>query len=356
MSDSIPRLLNGLTGLTLVATLASAASAEVVDVYLLAGQSNAGGHGYVDQAHSTFGGGTPQNNLVGLGQTQYLNPQQGVQYFFRRGANPSNAAPVLYDVQTDGFTASQADAPHYNVNAGNPAQLGSLFDGTNDGVNNPDGIHPFGPELTFGQRIRELNPDRPVAIIKYSQGATDLVNDWNPTPGRSYDIATRADAGHSYAGFIQTVNLGLQKLTAAGDTPRIRGMLWLQGENDAGLSSADYATRLAGFIKAVREDVDTPNMPFAIGQLYENNRAFDSIRDAQMQVAQADPFSVFIPSTGLGADSTFGGTLHFNTAAQLEFGRRYADGLAPLSVPEPAGASLVIGTGLLLARRRRAAA
>ncbi len=293
--------------------LIAAASADHYEVYVLAGQSNAGGHGYVSRSFSQF---SPQGDdgLLELGKSSYLEPQPDTLFIHWRGGNPSTARPVLWDARSDGWIPMRAGYSLYGYNSANPAQLGAEV------VN-----HPFGAEVTFAERIREGRPGRKVAVIKYSQGATGFgtaaaPGAWDPAAGRTYDISTNANAGHCYAGLLELVQSSLQSLTQQGHTHEIRGMMWHQGENDSALSTAVYKDRLKEFIGAIRTDFAKPELPFLIGELIQTSYA--NTRAAQQQAAAETPGAAFISSVALKGDST---AIHFDTPGQLDFGRRYAE-------------------------------
>ncbi len=297
------------------------ARADHYDVYLLAGQSNAGGHGYVSREFSQF---SPQGDdgLVELGQSAYLQPQPDTLFIHWRGGNPGPARPVLWDARSDGWIPLRAGYPLYGYNSGNPGQLGAEI---------PN--HPFGAEVTFAERIREGRPGRKVALIKYTQGATALgtaaaPGGWDPAAGRSYDFGTYANAGHCYAGLLQLIQGSLQQLTAQGHTHEIRGMMWHQGEADSGLSTAVYKDRLKEFIAAIRADLGKPELPFLIGELIQSSYA--NTRAAQQQAAAETGNAAFISSVALQGDST---TIHFDTTGQLDFGRRYAERMLRFGPP-----------------------
>lgn len=289
------------------------AQADHYDVYILAGQSNAGGHGYVSREFSQF---SPQGDdgLLELGKSSYLQPQPETLFIHWRGGNPGDARPVLWEARSDGWIPMKAGYSLFGYNSSSPELLGP------ETVN-----HPFGAEVTFVERIREGRPGRKVAMIKYTQGATGLgtaaaPGAWDPAAGRSYDIATGANAGHCYAGLLELVAGSLRTLTGQGHTHGIRGMLWHQGENDSGLSTAVYKDRLKEFIGAIRSDLGTPELPFLIGELIQTSYA--NTRSAQRQAAAETPNAYFISSVALQGDST---SIHFDTTGQLDFGRRYAE-------------------------------
>ncbi len=283
------------------------------EVYILAGQSNAGGHGYVSREFSQF---SPMGDdgLVELGKTRYLEEQPGVIFNHWRGGNPSAGRPVLWDARSDGWIPMKAGYSLFGYNSTNPGALGA------ETVN-----HPFGAEVTFAERMRQARPGRKVAVIKYSQGATSLgtaaaPGAWDFTAGRSYNFNTFANAGHCYAGLLQLVRTSLEDLTQQGHTHEIRGMIWHQGEADSGLSTAVYKERLKEFITAIRVDLGKPGLPFLIGELIQSNYA--NTRAAQQQAAAETEGAEFISSIALKPDST---VIHFDTIGMLDFGRRYAE-------------------------------
>lgn len=297
-----------------MAILASPLSrAEHYDVYILAGQSNAGGHGYVSREFSQFSP-NGDDGLVELGKTRYLEARPDSIFIHWRGGNPHASQPVLWDARSDGWIPMKAGYSLFGYNSANPAGLGA------ETIN-----HPFGAEVTFAERIRQARPGRKVAVIKYSQGATTLGTTaapgaWDFTTGRSYDISSYANAGHCYAGLLQLVASSLQTLTQQGHTHELRGMIWHQGESDSGLSTAVYKQRLQDFIAAIRGDLGKPALPFLIGELIQGNYA--NTRAAQQQAATDTAGAEFISSAGLKPDST---DIHFDTTAMLDFGRRYAE-------------------------------
>lgn len=294
-------------------TLIVTASADHYEVYVLAGQSNAGGHGYVSRAFSQF---SPQGDdgLLELGKSSYLEPQPDTLFIHWRGGTPNAGRPVLWEARSDGWIPMKAGYSLFGYNSSAPDQLGAEI------VN-----HPFGAEVAFAKRIREGRPGRKVAVIKYSQGNTTLgtaaaPGAWDPAAGRSYNIATLANAGHCYRGLLDLVSQSLAALSQQGHTHELRGMLWHQGESDSGQPTAVYKDRLKEFIEAIRADLGKPDLPFLIGELIQSG--YVNIRLAQRQAAAEMPNAFFVSSVALQGDST---TIHFDTLGQLDFGRRYAE-------------------------------
>jgi hypothetical protein len=284
---------------------------------VLAGQSNAGGHGYVSREFAWF---SPQGDdcLVELGKTAWLAAQPDTLFNHWRGGTPTAARPVLWDARSDGWIPLRAGYSLFGYNATAPSQLGA------ETIN-----HPFGAEVTFAERIRAARTGRNVAMIKYTQGGTGLgtaaaPGAWDPAAGRTYNIGSFANAGHCYRGLLDLVRDSLGELERQGHEVELRGMLWHQGENDSGLGTTVYKERLLGFIAAIREDLGNPELPFVIGELIQSQSGYAAVRAAQKQAAAETPRTAFVSAVGLQGDST---AIHFDTTGQMELGRRYAEAM-----------------------------
>ena len=79
----------------------------------------------------------------------------------------------------------------------------------------------FGMEIGFAQSMIKTQPETKLALIKGSQGGTNLRSDWKP--GTKGDSESQ---GPLYREFIKTIQMATEKLTKRGDTFTIRGFLW----------------------------------------------------------------------------------------------------------------------------------
>lgn len=195
----------------------------------------------------------------------------------------------------------------------------------------------FGPEIGFGRRIQARFPDRRIAIIKHAWSGTDLHSAWEPNrPGRQYLT------------FMDTVKAGLSGLKQQGYTPVIRGMLWQQGESDAKTieTARAYGENLAHLITKIRESIQTPEMLFAYGHVlpaadYSNkNSPVAVLRQQQRQVSETSCHifstrgALLVKTDGLSLRSDDRDTphpndvVHFGTMGTLELGQRFADSIA----------------------------
>lgn len=187
----------------------------------------------------------------------------------------------------------------------------------------------FGPEIYFG-RLMAAQSQGPIAIIKYSQGSTNLAHDWakgDTTGKRLYDGNSQFD------GFIEFVHDRLAELEAQGHTYQIDGMIWMQGESDVPAEyNAQYAANLEQFISDVRADI--ADMPIVIGRIHHRGTPPNgvpnvaTVRDAQVAVADAhgdvdwvdtDSFSIFTQNN------------HFDNAGQRDLGTAMAQKMLALT-------------------------
>ncbi|MEI7955710.1 MAG: sialate O-acetylesterase [Verrucomicrobiota bacterium] len=280
LSDNLRRQTAGLLVGLLV--LAATARAEHYEVFLLAGQSNMDGRG-------------AKRDLVG-DLAQWARPQPQVLINFRAGGLHR---PLTL---SNGFKPL---APGYSGTPG--AKQGGLPSAT------------FGPEVSLGAVLAEGLPGKNVALIKCAEGGTNLLKDWAP-----------GEKGKLYEQFIGFVGQALKDLQARGDTCTLRGMAWHQGEGDASLPADKYHVLLTEFIQRVRADLNARDLPFVIGEVYDNGRR-DTVRESQRATSLTVPHTALASAQGLKTSDN--GT-HFDAASQIELGKRFAQAMLPLLAPD----------------------
>jgi hypothetical protein len=277
--------LTVIGSLALLVSVASDLHAGAVRVYLVAGQSNADGRA----------------SIAGLAPPL---------------ANPLTSVPIFYD---DDFTAEGAHWQDLR-----PGMSGGYGQST-------DGRSLFGPELAFGHSLHDSMPDDPMAIIKYAYGGTNLDVQWNP----GVDGEPR---GLHFANFLSTVQAGLASMSP-GDVPIISGMIWMQGESDAGNAamSQSYEENLTNLIEVVRDELDAPYLPFVVGQI-ANAKPYaygPQVQQAQYNVSRAVPHTALVLTGDLGLKSD---NVHYDTSGQLALGQRFADEMRRLGIHPPGDA------------------
>lgn len=253
------------------------ARADQYEIFLLAGQSNMDGRANA-------------NDLKG-DLEQYAKP------------NPD----ILIR-----FSAGGLHRPLTGIQGFQPLQPG--FTGATGKAQLPP-TKTFGPEVSFGPAIATALPGKHVLLIKYVEGGTNLRSDWNPN-----------EKGKLYENFIRFVRATQDMLKARGDSGRIRGMLWHQGESDAGQRAGQYQAALTGLIDRVRGDLGLKELPFVIGQVYDNGKRGNVISD-EKATAKAVSHTGFAEADGLKTGDP--GT-HFDARSQIELGKRFAREMARL--------------------------
>lgn len=249
-------------------------AADACDIIILIGQSNMDGRGAIADLPPTLKEPNPQFLIY------YRNP------------------PFV----SDGW---QPLAPGFSIA---PGFKGKTLPGTT-----------FGCELTFAPALATALPHFHIALLKASKGGTSLAKDWQPgVTGQT------ASQGPCYQNFLSSVTAALPALP--GGPHHIRGVVWHQGESDAGLASGEYEKLLITFIARVREDLSLPDLPFVIGEVYDNQKR-DHVRADEQATAHVVPHTAFVSCSGL---VTFDQGTHFDAAGQMELGKRYAEAMAAL--------------------------
>ena len=184
-----------------------------IDVYLIGGQSNATGQGYMRNIPTSY----KIDTSVHFYYSRYLNSGQGA------------------DTWCGLCQASESK-------------------------------DKFGIEIGFGTALKKHFPQREIALIKHGLSGSNLYAQWNP------GNRPNEKQGTEYAKFIATVKAGLTKLKEQGYTPIIRAMVWQQGEGDArdvaGMeNSRRYGENLRNLILEVRKELSAPEMLFIYGKV-----------------------------------------------------------------------------------------
>lgn len=211
----------------------------------------------------------------------------------------------------------------------------------------------FGPELGFA--LEMAGRSRPVYLIKYYATGMPLHHGWNgnvwvggePCPGRrNFHPGAKADdpnQGTLYRAMLAEFRAGLSSLKQGGDTPVIRGFLWMQGEQDSKheLSATTYAASLRQLHDRLVEDIGAGvRMPMVFGQVLPHDPALERFThrmEIRAQMAVADSRSGHagaIPGVRMVSTDGFGllpDTVHYNADGQLRLGRAFAKALEAMS-------------------------
>ena len=275
-----------------------------IDVYLIAGQSNA----------------------VGFG-------------------SDSLSASILNDARyTDGFN----DVLYYGVGESNvfnelvPVKVGLGKNATS-----------VGAEVGIAAAV--AGNGRTSAVIKHAIGGSYLypTTDGNvsqnygtwtsPSYIDKYDIDTNGNKmGDIYEDFIKTVTNGIKLLKAEGYTPVVKGVWWMQGEAETPYEARAkaYEELLTMLISDMRYDIgaivdaDTSSLPFVMGKITRNpDPAYTpyehvkTVNEAQIAVTSKVGNTFIVDTAGLKQLDSW----HFCADAQHWLGEQFINTLATAS-------------------------
>jgi len=252
------------------------ACAEDYHLYLLAGQSN----------------------MDGRGKNSDLTKEQ---------ARPSKGAIIFYNNPPHASDGWQPLEPGYSIA---PKYKGGLPSKT------------FGPELGFVAALTKAQTDQKIALIKGSKGGTNLRKDW--APGEKGKPETQ---GPRYRFFIEAITKAKAALEKEGHSFQLKGLIWHQGESDSKTNSETHQKRLAELMARLRSDLNAPNLPFVLGEVFDNGKR-DKVRTAIQDAAKADPACGLVSAQGL---STWDAGTHFDAKSQWTLGERFAEEMLKLT-------------------------
>lgn len=179
----------------------------------------------------------------------------------------------------------------------------------------------FGPEIGFAHTFLESESLDQLWLVKYAVGGSSLLAweaDWSSERAA---IADDADKGPLYQRLLRHFEQVTQD-----EEVEVLACLWMQGESDSRFqqAAADYQANLKRLIARIRADLDQAEMRFVIGLVNPSGAKFahlSTVRAAQRLVAETVPNVSFVDTAGL---SKHDDKLHYDTAGQLELGRRFA--------------------------------
>ena len=179
-----------------------------------------------------------------------------------------------------------------------------------------DNLGNFGPELSFGARLRKsLGGLDGIAIVKFTHSGAQGP-DWFP---QGSPEARR----NLYPKFTAFIREALEDLTRQGYEGTLEGVFWHTGENDTyfGPYQRKYAEWMQQLIAQVRLEFKQPALPWYIseqhpGAIWKNMAAINSGLES---LARPDNGIVVIPTAHLPH-----GRVHFGTKGTLLLGEEMA--------------------------------
>lgn len=175
----------------------------------------------------------------------------------------------------------------------------------------------FGPEIGIARTILTKNPDTDLAIFKVAFSGTSLIADW------------AADAA-CWTSFASQYEKAIAAAEANGIALRPKGFVWVQGESDATPErAAAYADALAGLIARVRELTGEPRLIARVGFNtkfgHGKKELVPQVVDAQRLAAARDPLTDYVDTS----EATIANAAHYDTAGTLYVGELFGKALLP---------------------------
>lgn len=179
---------------------------------------------------------------------------------------------------------------------------------TFDGADNAG----VGSGLAFAESLLARDPKARIGLIPCAVGGTSIEL-WQKG-AKLYEAALR--------------RARLARQTTAPVKGTIRGVLWLQGEANANEKDLPgHEARLLKLMDDLRADLEMPDLPFiacTIGEFKTDSRAINraAMNKLLLALPTQRPHTACVDARDL--KTHIGDSVHFDTAAQNEIGRRYA--------------------------------
>lgn len=273
------------------------------DVYYLGGQSNMDGYGFTAELDDDARGSTP-TVLIYTGQPALDN---------ETGSSVGKWQPL---------------GPGFGTGFKSDGETNELSD-------------RFGPELYFGRTLAERDPERRIALVKYSLGGSGLANgvgygNWHPD-------FVGGDGKNQYDHALKTLQNAFSHADIDGDGAPDRlipaGILWMQGEADAYESQAaadEYLANLTRLMDLLRAALRVDDLPVVLGKITDSGMADDgtvmdyigTVQAAQQQYAEDDACAALVTVTddlGYIEDGW-----HYDSDGFVRLGRAFAESMLEL--------------------------
>lgn len=141
----------------------------------------------------------------------------------------------------------------------------------------------WGSEAEFFRQFKAANPSADVYLVKMGVDSSPM----SPAGPEACWLPSATELFTTMTGYV---NAAKAALYAAGLTPAVKGVLFMQGEEDAeeNTESAAYETNLTAFIAGVRSSWGDANTEVILGRILDRRTYSSVVRTAQETVAAAD--------------------------------------------------------------------
>ena len=213
----------------------------------------------------------------------------------------------------------------------------------------------FGPEVGFARGLRAAGRTAPVYLVKFNRSGQGLHAGWDggrwagpgSGPGRATfhpgDTPEDPDVGLHYRAWLEQVRAATADLSTQGLTPVLRGVVWMQGEQDSKqeLAAQGYATNLRRLRARLGADLGAPALPWVYGQVLPHEpalprfsnrtelRASMAALDARSAAPDATPGMWMVPTEGM---PLLADTVHYDAIGQQRLGLAFAAAMVELQL------------------------
>jgi hypothetical protein len=200
----------------------------------------------------------------------------------------------------------------------------------------------FGPELSFGKRLKELYPNDKIAIIKYARGGSSIDSVIAREYG-SWEIDFKGKNGiNQFDHFLTTLNGALSQCDIDGDGREDelvpQGIIWMQGESDAlnEQTAIRYFDNLKRLMDLIRASFRVDDLPVVIGKISdsygeEDGRVWDYgelVQYAQEKYAKTDKNAAIVRSTMY---YNYSDPYHYDSKGYIDLGIKFAEAVYRLN-------------------------
>ena len=180
----------------------------------------------------------------------------------------------------------------------------------------------FGPEIGLARYLYAKQHHR-LAIVKVAFSGTNVADDW--------DHSGKEKRGACYRSLVKETKSAIKAAQANGRELKLRALVWVQGESDANKTDAvTYEKNLGVMIQSLRKDLNAPKMIILLGVNTKyrkgKNLFMPKIIQAQQSLAGYTSRCEYVDTS----TAPIANQSHFNTKGTLEVGVLFAKGLVKL--------------------------
>lgn len=194
-----------------------------------------------------------------------------------------------------------------------------------------------GPEVALGHTLADAG--RHVAFVKHAVGGTDLYSYWYP--GETASEPGQGDGWTTLVASMRDASAALDASGVTWRWAGFVWMQGESDALDATMTAA-YAEDLERLLRRVREESETPDLPATIGLIACEDLCpyLDEVRAAQLAVAAADPLVTTVETLDLPRNVY--DSWHYDGPAGRQLGARFAQAILGESAEAPVLAALKV--------------